>query len=149
MLRWLPLFLLLPVLVARAEVRAQRLAAAGVAEFAAAYQVWDGARFGAENPRVRYLLSACQFHTAENPPAQLEALTSLLAAEKLFVSEARRPAGPLDPRWGHPTCLTFIGRTYELLGERIKAADYFRQALAQQPTDHLAKEGLARVTERK
>jgi tetratricopeptide (TPR) repeat protein len=105
--------------------------------------------FGAENPRVRYLLGTCQFHTAKDPTAQREALATLLAAEKLFVSEARRPAGPLDPLWGHSTCLTFIGRTYELLGERIKAADYFRQALARQPTDHLAKEGLARVTEKK
>ena len=35
---------------------------------------------------------------------------------------AERPAGPLEPRWGYSSCLTFIGRTYELLGERIKAA---------------------------
>lgn len=105
--------------------------------------------FGPENPRVRYLLGTCQFHTAKNPAAQREALATLLAAEKLFVTEARRPAGPLEPRWGRPTCLTFIGRTYELLGERTKAADYFRQALARQPSDHLAREGLARVTERK
>jgi tetratricopeptide (TPR) repeat protein len=104
--------------------------------------------FGAEDPRVRYLLGTCQFHTAKSPAAQREALTTLLAAEKLFVTEARRPAGPLDPRWGHGTCLTFIGRTYELLGERVKAEDYFRQALTQQPTDHLAREGLARVTEK-
>jgi tetratricopeptide (TPR) repeat protein len=102
--------------------------------------------FGAENPRVRYLLGTGQFHTAKNPTAQREALTTLLAAEKLFVSEAQGPAGPLEPRWGHPSCLTFIGRAYELLGERIRAADYFRQALAQQPSDQLAKEGLARVT---
>ncbi len=105
--------------------------------------------FGAENPRVRYLLGTCQFHTAKNQTAQREALATLLVAEKLFVTEARSPAGPLEPRWGHPTCLTFIGRTYELLGERTKAADYFRQALARQPSDHLAREGLARVTERK
>jgi tetratricopeptide (TPR) repeat protein len=253
----LPLLMLLPAVLAQADNRADKLAAVGVAEFNAAYQAWDGARFaaaaelfheactnapgsstnfywlgvaqfhrmlqlqmlpsertnrlaadaamnaalaalntavklderhaeshallgtiygmkidgnlvrgvrfgprvqkhckqalefGAENPRVRYLLGTCQFHTAKNRTAQLEALTTLLAAEKLFVAEARRPAGPLDPRWGHTTCLTFIGRTYELIGERIKAADYFRQALARQPTDHLAKEGLARVTERK
>ena len=257
MRRWLPLLMLLPAVLAQADNRVDKLAAAGVEEFIAAYQAWDGARFaaaaelfreactnapgsstnfywlgaaqfhrmlqlqtlpsqrtnqqaadaamaaalaalhtavklderdaeshallgtlygmkindslvralrfgpnvakhqkkalefGAENPRVRYLLGTCQFHTAKNPTTQRESLTTLLAAEKLFVSEARRPAGPLDPRWGHPTCLTFIGRAYELLGERIKAADYFRQALALQPTDHLAKEGLVRVTERK
>jgi tetratricopeptide (TPR) repeat protein len=105
--------------------------------------------FGAENPRVRYLLGTCQFHTAKNPTAQREALATLLVAEKLFVTEARSPAGPMEPRWGHPTCLTFIGRTYELLGERIKAADYFRQALTRQPSDYLAREGFTRVTERK
>jgi tetratricopeptide (TPR) repeat protein len=102
---------------------------------------------GAENPRVRYLLGTCQFHTAKKPAAQREALASFLAAEKLFVAEARQPAGPLDPRWGHTSCLTFIGRTYELLGQRAEAADYFRRALARHPADFLAKEGLVRVTE--
>jgi len=257
MRRWLPLLILLPAVLAQADNRADKLAAAGVKEFIAAYQAWDGARFaaaaelfreactnapgsstnfywlgaaqfhrmlqlqtlpsqrtnqhaadaamdaalaalntavklderdaeshallgtlygmkidssvlravrfgpsvarhqkkalefGAENPRVRYLLGTCQFHTAKKPAAQREALASFLAAEKLFRAEAQRAAGPLEPRWGYSSCLTFIGRTYELLGERAKAEAYFRQALAQQPTDHLAKEGLARVTERK
>ncbi len=257
MRRWLPLLLLLPAMLAPADDRADMLAAAGVKEFVAAYQAWDGARFaaaaelfreactnapasstnfywlgaahfhrmlqlktlpsqrtnqhaadaamdaalaalntavklderdaeshallgtlygmkidgnwvrgarfgprlqkhrkqalkcGAENPRVRYLLGTCQFHTAKEPSAQREALASFLAAEKLFKAENERVAGPLEPRWGYSSCLTFIGRTYELLGERIKAADYFRLALARQPTDHLAREGLARVTERK
>jgi tetratricopeptide (TPR) repeat protein len=257
MRRWLPLLMLLPAVLARADNRADRRATAGVEEFSAAYQAWDGARFaaaaelfreactnapgsstnfywqgaaqfhrmlqlqtlpsqrtnriaadaamdaalaalntavklserdaeshallgtlygmkidgnlvrgarlgprvqkhcmqalefGAENPRVRYLLGTCQFHTAKNPTAQREALASFLAAEKLFRAEAQRAAGPLEPRWGYSSCLTFLGRTYELLGERAKAEAYFRQALAQQPTDHLAKEGLARVTERK
>jgi tetratricopeptide (TPR) repeat protein len=102
---------------------------------------------GAENPRVRYLLGTCQFHTAKKTAAQREALASFLAAEKLFVAEARRPAGPLEPRWGRSSCLTFIGRTYELLGQRAEAAGYFRQALAEHPADFLAQEGLARITE--
>lgn len=105
--------------------------------------------FGAENPRVRYLLGTCQFHTAKKPAAQREALASFLAAEKLFAAEAQRAAGPLEPRWGRSTCLTFIGRTYELLGQRAEAADYFRRALALHPADHLAQEGLARVAETK
>ena len=105
--------------------------------------------FGADNPRVRYLLGTCQFHTAKKPAAQREALASFLAAEKLFIAEAQHAAGPLEPRWGRSTCLTFIGRTYELLGQRTEAADYFRKALAQHPADHVAKEGLARVTENK
>jgi len=105
--------------------------------------------FGADNPRVRYLLGTCQFHTAKKPAAQREALSSFLAAAKLFEAEAQRTPAPLEPRWGYTTCLTFIGRSYELLGQRTEAADYFQKALARHPADHMAKEGLARVTEKK
>jgi tetratricopeptide (TPR) repeat protein len=103
--------------------------------------------FGSQNPRVRYLLGTCQFHTATKPAAQREALATLLAAEELFAAEAQRAAGPLDPRWGRSSCLTFIGRTYEQLGQRTEAADYFRKALAEHPADHVAKAGLARVAQ--
>lgn len=103
--------------------------------------------FGAQNPRVRYLLGTCQFHTARKPAARQEALATLLAAERLFTAEAQRRAGPLEPRWGRSSCLTFIGRTYEQLGQRAEAADYFRKALAEHPADLLAREGLARITE--
>jgi tetratricopeptide (TPR) repeat protein len=106
-------------------------------------------QWGSNNPRVRYLLGTCQFHTAQKPAAWREALASFLAAEKLFAAEAQRAAGALEPRWGYATCLTFIGRTYELLGQRPEAADYFRKALAKQPSDYLAKDGLARVIEPK
>jgi tetratricopeptide (TPR) repeat protein len=105
--------------------------------------------FGAQDPRVRYLLGTCQFHTATKPADQREALATLLSAETLFAAEAQRPGGPLEPRWGRSSCLTFIGRTYERLGQRAEAADYFRKALAEHPADHVAKEGLARVVERK
>ena len=105
--------------------------------------------FGAQDPRVRYLLGTCQFHTATKPSAQREALATLLSAETLFAAEAQRAGGPLEPRWGRSSCLTFIGRTYELLGQRVEAGDYFRKALAEHPADHVAKEGLARVVERK
>jgi tetratricopeptide (TPR) repeat protein len=101
------------------------------------------------NPRVRYLLGTCQFHTAKGTAARREALASFLLAEKLFAVEARQPAGPLDPRWGHSSCLTFIGRTYELLGQRAEAADYFRRALLEHPADYVAKAGLERVTQKK
>jgi tetratricopeptide (TPR) repeat protein len=100
---------------------------------------------GANNPRVRYLLGTCQFHTAKKPAALREALASFLLAEQLFAAEAKQPAGPLDPRWGHGTCLTFIGRTYERLGQRSEAAAYFRRALVEKPSDYLAKAGLERV----
>ena len=257
MSRWLPISILFTALLARADDLANKLASAGVVEFTAAYQAWDGQRFaaaaelfrqattnapgcstnfywlgaaqfhrmlqlrglpasstntlaataamdaalaalssavklaaqhaeshallgtlygmkidgnlvrglrfgpkvqehrkqalewGAANPRVRYLLGTCQFHTAKKPAAQREALASFLAAEKLFTAEAQRAAGPLEPRWGRSTCLTFIGRTYELLGQRTEAADYFRKALALHPADHMAEEGLARVTQKK
>jgi tetratricopeptide (TPR) repeat protein len=104
---------------------------------------------GADNPRVQYLLGMCQFHTAKDPAAWREALATLLAAEKLFASEAKATTAPLAPRWGHDSCLTFIGRTYELLGQPKEAADYFRRALAIHPQDHLAQAGLKRVGAKK
>lgn len=104
---------------------------------------------GADNPRVRYLFGMCQFHTASKPAAWQETLVTLLTAEKLFETESKRANAPLEPRWGYSSCLTFIGRTYELLGERAKAAEYFRKALVEHPADHLAKAGLARVTGKK
>jgi tetratricopeptide (TPR) repeat protein len=103
---------------------------------------------GPDNPRVRYLLGTCQFHTAKKPAARREALASFLLAEKLFAAEAKQPTGPLDPRWGHSSCLTFIGRTYELLGQRAEAADYFRRALLAHPADYVAKAGLERVAQK-
>jgi len=123
--------------------------------------LWRGARLGprvsqhshralesgAQNPRGRYLLGTGQFHTAKKPAAQRQALATFLLAEQLFEAEAKEPAGPLAPRWGHASCLTFIGQTYERLGEKSKAAEYFRKAIGRHPADHLAKEGLTRVTE--
>jgi tetratricopeptide (TPR) repeat protein len=100
---------------------------------------------GGDNPRVRYLLGTCQFHTAKGREAQREALATFLLAEKLYSVEAQKPAGSLDPRWGHSSCLTFTGRTYELLGQRAEAATCFRQALLEHPADTLAKAGLQRV----
>lgn len=101
--------------------------------------------FGAKDPRVQYLLGMCEFHTAKKPAAWRETVTTLLAAEKLFDAEAEVAGGPLDPRWGRSSCRTFIGRTYESLGERAKAEEYFRKALAEHPVDHVAKDGLKRV----
>jgi tetratricopeptide (TPR) repeat protein len=101
---------------------------------------------GADNPRVQYLIGTCQFHTAKKSATRREALATFLAADELFAAEAQRPAQPFEPRWGRSSCRTFIGRTYELLGQRAEAAEYFRKALAEHPADYLAKEGLARVT---
>ncbi|HEY5344941.1 MAG TPA: hypothetical protein VIK62_01195 [Verrucomicrobiae bacterium] len=104
---------------------------------------------GAKNPRVQYLLGMSQFYTAIRNASRREALTNLLAAEKLFEAEAKTPAGPLDPRWGHDSCLTFIGSSYEKLGQPMEAEAYFRKALAMHPQDGLAQAGLKRVTKNK
>lgn len=101
---------------------------------------------GSRNPRVRYLLGTCQFHTAKKPGAWRAALNSFLEAERLYEEETSMEAGPLEPRWGYSSCLTFTGLTYERLGQLEEAADYFRKALARHPSDHLAKEGLSRVS---
>jgi tetratricopeptide (TPR) repeat protein len=102
-------------------------------------------KLGPDNPRVRYLLGAGLFHTAKDDAGRKDALKELLAAEKLFDAERKRPAKPFEPRWGRSACLTFIGRTYALLGQNTEAADYFRKALAEHPADQVAKDGLARL----
>lgn len=104
---------------------------------------------GAADPRVQYLLGMCQFHTAKKPAAWREALTTLQVAEKLFATEAERPAALLEPRWGRDSCLTFIGCAHEKLGQRAEAAAYFRKALNLHPQDQIAQGGLARVENRK
>ena len=68
--------------------------------------------------------------------------------EKLYEAEVKVAAAPLEPRWGRETCLTFIGRTYETLGQKPEAAEYYRRALALHPAEFLAAEGLARVTQK-
>ena len=102
-------------------------------------------KFGPANPRVRYLLGTGQFHTAKDAAARREALNTLLAAEKLYADEAKRPPKPTEPRWGYSSCLTFIARSNESLGQKTEAETYYRKALAMHPADHVAKEGLNRL----
>jgi tetratricopeptide (TPR) repeat protein len=102
---------------------------------------------GASNPRVRYLLGMCQFHTAKKSADWQAALQTLLLAEELFEKEAKTSTAPLAPRWGHDSCLTFIGRTYEALGQKKEATDYYHKALEQHPQDHVAQAGVKRVAE--
>lgn len=108
-----------------------------------------GMKLGATNPRVHYLVGMCQFHTANKPAEWQATLVTLLKAEKLFEAETKTTAALLDPRWGKSSCLTFIGRTYELLGHRKEALDYFGKALAMHPADHIANQGLKRVSQTK
>jgi tetratricopeptide (TPR) repeat protein len=101
---------------------------------------------GPANPRVRYLLGVGQLHTAKNDAGRLEALNTLLAAEKLFAHEAKHAPKPLAPRWGYSSCLTFIGKTCEVLGKRDEALRYYRKALAMHPADHAAANGVKRLS---
>jgi tetratricopeptide (TPR) repeat protein len=102
-------------------------------------------KFGPANPRVRYLLGTGQFHTAKDAAARREALNTLLAAEKLYNAEAKQPAKEFEPRWGYSSCLTFIARSNESLGQKTEAETYYRKALTIHPADHVAKEGLNRL----
>jgi tetratricopeptide (TPR) repeat protein len=101
---------------------------------------------GTNDPRVQYLLGMSQFYTVCRTASRHEALTTLLTAEKLFEAESRILSPSLAPRWGYDSCLTFIGCSYEKLGQLTEAETYFRKALALHPQDGLAQAGLKRVT---
>jgi tetratricopeptide (TPR) repeat protein len=103
-------------------------------------------RCGGNNPRVRYLIGTGLYHTAKDADSYHEALDALLAAEKLFIAEAKRPPDPLAPHWGLSSCHTFIGRSLVKLGKKDRAADYFRKALLQHPNDRIARQELARIS---
>lgn len=102
---------------------------------------------GASNPRVRYLLATGEFYMSSGAADLRKALKNLLLAETYFASEATNAPGALEPRWGRSSCHTFIGLTYEKLGDRARAAEYFRKSLAEHPADELARTGLNRVTQ--
>lgn len=106
----------------------------------------EAVRFGAKNPRVQYLLGVGLVHTAKDDESKRKALDTLLAAEKLFAKEADQAVDPLSPRWGSFSCRTFIGVAYKMLGRNTEAVDYFNRALAEQPSDHIARQELAAIT---
>ncbi len=102
--------------------------------------------FGATDPRVRYLLGMCQFHTAKKPADWREALATLLAAEKLFQPRTTSPprrwnragaAAVASPSLGGPTKGSASARRRRTI---------FARRWPKHPADHLAKAGLARVT---
>ncbi|MBU6171422.1 MAG: tetratricopeptide repeat protein [Verrucomicrobia bacterium] len=106
----------------------------------------EAVRLGAKNPRVKYLVGVGLLHTAKDDEAKRKALDTLLAAEKLFAEEVTHSADPLTPRWGSASCRTFIGVAYKMLGRNAEAIDYFNRALAEHPSDHIARQELAAIT---
>ena len=106
----------------------------------------EAVRLGAKNPRVKYLLGVGLLHTAKDDEAKRKALDTLLSAEKLFAEEATQSTDPLTPRWGSVSCRTFIGVAYKMLGRNAEAIDYFNRALAEHPSDHIARQELAAIT---
>lgn len=103
----------------------------------------------AGSPRVQYLVGVSEFYMAHRQKDFAEALSTLQKANALFDAEAATSAGPLDPRWGRASSLSFTGRTYERLGLFPQAAETFQRALALQPLDEEARTGLARVGPKK
>lgn len=97
------------------------------------------------SPRVQYLLGSSYYHAPAILGGREQSLKYFLAAVPLFEEERRQPAAAAAPRWGYNSCLAFIGRWYEDAGDKVAAADYYRQALAVNPRDGLAKEGLGRL----
>ena len=95
-------------------------------------------KLNADNPRVLYLAGMNRYYGPSLLGGKDEGLKLLLAAEKLFEAEAGKPQGPVEPRWGRSTCLVFIGKTYNALGEPAEAEQYFRKALELNPQDKLA-----------
>jgi tetratricopeptide (TPR) repeat protein len=106
----------------------------------------EAVRIGNKNPRVKYLLGVGLLHTAKDDDAKRKALNTLLAAEKLFADEATQSTDPLNPRWGAGNCRTFIGVAYKMLGRNTEAINYFNRALADHPSDHIARQELAAIT---
>jgi len=111
--------------LARANENSDQLMATGVKEFIAAYQDWDGRRFGAAAELFRqnttnapvsctnyYWLGAAEFHR-------------MLQLQSLPASSTNRVAADAA----------------------MDAALAFRKALAGHPADHVARDGLARVAE--
>jgi tetratricopeptide (TPR) repeat protein len=99
-------------------------------------------QYGPANPRVQYLLGMSHYHAGAMGRGKKEALKCLLKAEQLYADEAEIAGGPLEPRWGRSSCLAFIGKTYDALGQSADAEKYFRKALKLNPQDRLAREEL-------
>ena len=103
-----------------------------------------------ENPRIHYLIGMSYLFTPKYLGGGVKkGLTHLLKAHKFFEKEVTIKPMPFAPRWGHSTCLDFIGKAYIKLKNYKKAESYFKKALTINSEDKLAKSGLEELTKQK
>jgi len=95
------------------------------------------------NPRVWYLAGCSFYHAPSILGGRDKGLRYFEKADALFREEAGTAAGPLDPRWGHDSCLAFLGRIYEQQGENARAARAYRDALEANPHNRIAAAALS------
>lgn len=96
-----------------------------------------------ENPRVHYLTGVSYYHAPKMMGGGEKSLEHLLKAETLFEQEKQSPViSKTLPRWGYSACLVFIARVYRGQGTLDLAEKYYRKALAVNPNDILAREGI-------
>jgi len=99
-----------------------------------------------ENPRVHYLTGVSLWSAPEIFGGGTEkALKHFTQAEALFEREAHEERGPLQPRWGHSTCLAFMGDLYAERKDYQQAKRYYLKALQVNPNDSMAKKGLETI----
>jgi tetratricopeptide (TPR) repeat protein len=97
------------------------------------------------NPRVHYLTGMSFWYAPEILGGKDKALSHLLKAEQLFLREASEEHHPLDPRWGQDLCLAFIGDIYRNKKNISTAREYYQKALALNPEDPVAKNGIQKL----
>ncbi len=117
--------------------------------------IWRGSRFqnqaeealrlSPENPRVHYLLGTNYYHGPERLGGRKKAREYFLRAENLYQKELQTAAEPGRPRWGYDSTLTFLGEIYREEGEPERAGDYYRRALAVNPSNGKARRGLEQL----
>ena len=94
-----------------------------------------------QNPRVRLLKGLSLFYwPVEFGGGPDNALLVLDEAVALF--EKEKPADPVKPTWGLEEALTFMARAYSQKGEKDKALDCLKKALAANPDFMLARQEL-------
>ncbi len=101
-------------------------------------------RFGADNPRIHYLAGMSALHAPAPFGGARKARDSLVRAAQLFEAERAAEGSPTAPRWGYDHCQAFLGKVYEAMEDRERAATHYRRSLAANARHPVALEGLAR-----